>query len=152
MPAEIGSPAPSFTLVDQDREPFDSESLKGHRALVVFMPFPFTGNCTAEACTLRDNLAQLGELDAKVVIVTVHPLFTNKEWATQHGIEYPVLADYWPHGETAIAYGAFNDKVGAANRITYVLDADSVVREIIDSGSLGVVREYDSYVAALEAI
>jgi peroxiredoxin len=152
MPAEIGSPAPAFTLVDQDREPFDSESLRGHKALVVFMPFPFTGNCTAEACTLRDNLAQLGELDAKVVIVTVHPLFTNKEWATQNGIEYPVLADYWPHGETAIAYGAFNDKVGAANRVTYVLDADGVVRDIIDSGSLGVVREFDSYVAALEAI
>ena len=53
MPAEIGSPAPAFTLVDQDREPFDSESLKGSKALVVFMPFPFTGNCTAEACTLR---------------------------------------------------------------------------------------------------
>ncbi len=152
MPAEIGSPAPAFTLVDQDREPFDSASLRGHKALVVFMPFPFTGNCTAEACALRDNLAQLGELDAKVVIVTVHPLFTNKEWATQNGIEYPVLADYWPHGETAIAYGAFNDKVGAANRITYVLDADGVVRDIIDSGSLGVIREFDSYVASLEAI
>jgi peroxiredoxin (alkyl hydroperoxide reductase subunit C) len=63
-----------------------------------------------------------------------------------------VLSDYWPHGETAKAYGAFNDTVGAANRYTFVLDEQAIVREIIHTDSLGIAREFDAYTEALAAI
>ncbi|MEX1286883.1 MAG: redoxin domain-containing protein [Acidimicrobiia bacterium] len=152
MPAEIGAPAPSFTLNDQHRNEVSLESLQGRKTLVVFIPFPFTGLCSAEACELRDHLAELNDLDAQVVVITTHALPTNKEWADQNGFEFPVLADYWPHGAVAAAYGAFNEAVGAANRATYVLDEDGIVREIIATDSLGTAREYDAYVTALEAI
>lgn len=152
MPAEIGSPAPDFTLFDQDRNEVTLESLQGHKTLVVFIPFPFTGLCSAEACELRDHLAELKNLDAQVVVITTHALPTNKEWADQNGFQFPVLADYWPHGEVATAYGTFDEIRGAATRSTYVLDADGVVREIIATDSLGTVREYDAYVQALQAI
>ena len=152
MPAEIGAPAPDFTLYDQHRNEVSLESLQGRKTLVVFIPFPFTGLCSAEACEIRDHLAELNDLDAQVVVITTHALPTNKEWADQNGFEFPVLADYWPHGAVARAYGAFNEAVGAANRATYVLDADGIVREIIATDSLGTVREYDAYVTALQAI
>jgi len=87
-----------------------------------------------------------------VVVITVDTHFTNQKWSSDNGFEFPVLSDYWPHGETAKAYGAFNEKVGAANRVSYILDEDGVVRDVIDSGSLGTPREFDDYVAALEAI
>ncbi len=148
----VGSPAPSFELLDQHKNPVSSESLKGSKSLVVFIPFPYTGICDNETCTIRDNLAVLNEMDAKVVIVSVHAVPVLKKWSDDNGFEFPVLSDFWPHGETAKAYGAFNDKVGAANRYTFVLDTDGVVREVINTEALGIHREFDSYTEALAKI
>ncbi len=63
-----------------------------------------------------------------------------------------MLSDFWPHGAVTDAYGTFDPKVGAANRSTYVLDGDGVVRSIVATESRGTAREFDDYVAALEAI
>jgi peroxiredoxin (alkyl hydroperoxide reductase subunit C) len=152
MPAEIGAPAPAFTLRNPAKQEVSLDDFKGRKTLVVFIPFPFTGNCTDEVCELRDNLAQLGDLDSNVVVINCDTPFANGAWAEQNGLDFPVLSDFWPHGEVAQAYGAFNEATGSANRITFVLDAEGIVREIIDSGSLAVVREYDSYVEALQGI
>ncbi len=152
MPAEIGQPAPDFALISQDREPVTLESLKGRKSLVVFIPFPFTGICTAEACMLRDSLSDLGDIDANVVIVTTHAVPTNKKWADENELNFPVLADYWPHGDVSRSYGNFNEDVGVAMRSTYVLDADANVAEIIETEALGVQREHAAYVEALARI
>ena len=148
----IGSPAPSFELVDQERNTVSSESLKGSKSLVVFIPFPFTGICDNETCTIRDHLTQLNDMEANVVIITVHAVATTKKWADENGFTFPVLSDFWPHGETAMAYGAFNETTGSANRYTFVLDAEGIVREIINTESLGVAREFDTYIEALARI
>jgi peroxiredoxin len=152
MPAEIGSPAPDFTLYSQDREEVTLDSLKGRKSLIVFIPFPFTGTCEGELCAIRDNLAQLNDLDANVVAITTNPLFSNKAWSDQNGFGFPVLSDFWPHGAVTDAYGTFDPKVGAANRSTYVLDADGIVRAIVATESRKFARDYDDYVAALNAI
>jgi peroxiredoxin len=152
MTVTIGQPAPDFELYSQDRDQIGLEYLKGSKSLIVFMPFPFTGVCTAEACMLRDETAALKDLDAGVVIITTHAVPTNKKWADENGLEFPVLSDFWPHGEVAQAYGTFNDKVGAANRYTFVLDADGIVRDVINTDSLGTAREFQLYTEALAAI
>jgi peroxiredoxin (alkyl hydroperoxide reductase subunit C) len=152
MAAEIGAPAPAFTLANVDREMVSNEDLKGSKALVMFIPFPFTGICDGEACAMRDNLAALNDMDAKVVIITVHARPTNAEWAKQNGFEFPVLSDFWPHGEVASAYGNFDENVGAATRTTYVLDEDGIVRDIIATDSLGTAREIDAQIEALRKL
>ncbi len=145
----VGDPAPAFTLPDTSGNPLSLTDLTGAKRLVVFIPFPFTGTCDAEACALRDNLAQLSELAADVVVITCHAKAVNKKWADENGFEFPVLSDFWPHGNVARAYGAFNEDVGAANRNSYVIDEDGVVREIIATESLGIAREFDAYLEAL---
>jgi peroxiredoxin len=145
----VDTAAPSFELPDQDKNLVTSESLQGSKALIVFIPFPFTGICDGEACALRDGLAQLSELDAKVVVITVHAVSVTKKWADENGFEFPVLSDYWPHGEVAKAYGAFNEDRGCANRYTFVLDADGIVRQVINTETLGAAREFDAYLEAL---
>jgi peroxiredoxin len=152
MTAAIGSPAPRFELIDQSRNPVSLDSLKGSKSLVVFIPFPFTGNCDSEACAIRDQLSTLSGLDARVVVITCHAVPTAKRWADENGFEFPVLSDFWPHGEIAKAYGAFNEERGVANRYTFVLDEDGIVRDIVNTDSLGVAREFDSYVEALQRI
>lgn len=148
----VGSQAPAFELLDQDKNPVSLESLKGSKTLIVFIPFPFTGLCDDESCTIRDNLQALQHLDAKVAIITVHAVSVAKKWADEYGFEFPVLSDYWPHGETAKAYGAFNEERGSSNRYTFVLDAEGIVREVINTESLGITREFDAYTAALAKI
>lgn len=148
----VGSAAPQFALYDQDRNLVSLDSLKESKSLVVFIPFPFTGNCDNETCAIRDHLSKLNELDAKVVIITVHAVPVAKKWADENGFEFPVLSDYWPHGAVAQAYGAFNEALGAANRFTFVLDAEGVIRDVINTDSLKVIREFDAYIEALAKI
>jgi len=152
MSAEIGSPAPEFTLRAIDGESVSLEALRGRKTLVVFIPFPFTDTCEGELCAIRDRLSELDRLDANVVVITTDTLFSNREWSKKNGFEFPVLSDFWPHGAVTAAYGTFDEKVGAANRSTYVLDADGVVREIVATESRKIPREFDAYVAALAAI
>ena len=152
MSAAVGSPAPSFSLTDQDRNTVTLDDLKGKKSLIVFIPFPFTGHCDNEGCAIRDHLTTLGGLDANVVIITCHAVPVAKKWSDENGFTFPVLSDFWPHGVVATAYGAFNEDVGGANRMTFVLDADGIVHSVVDSGSLGTPREFDAYVTALGEI
>ncbi len=152
MTLAIGTAAPDFTLYDQSREQVSLSDLAGSNALVVFIPFPFTGHCDNEGCQLRDGLADLAKLDAKVVVITTHAVPTNAKWATENGFEFPVLSDFWPHGDVVQAYGAFNEAVGSANRVSYVLDAEGTVRDVIATESLGTPREYELYGEALAAL
>jgi peroxiredoxin (alkyl hydroperoxide reductase subunit C) len=149
MTAEVGSPAPAFSLPDQERNTVALSDLAGRKTLVVFIPFPFTGICEGELCAIRDHLSALNALDANVVAITVHAVPTIARWAQENNFGFPVLSDYWPHGETARAYGAFNEQNGAAWRQTFVLDADGVVREIVKTDTLGEAREFDAYTEAL---
>ena len=152
MTVSTGQPAPGFDLISQEREEVGLESLKGHKSLIVFIPFPFTGICDSEACMLRDELSALGDLDAKVVVITAHAIPSNKRWADENGLNFPVLSDYWPHGVVSRAYGTFNEKLGVANRFTFVLDAEGTVRDVINTDSLGTAREFELYTQALAAI
>lgn len=152
MPLAIGTAAPDFTLYDQSREQVSLEDLKGSNALVVFIPFPFTGHCDNEGCQLRDGLAALTDLDAKVVVITTHAVPTNAKWAQENGFEFPVLSNFWPHGDVVQAYEAFNEIVGSANRVTYVLDEEGIIRDVIATESLGTPREYELYGQALAAL
>ena len=145
----IGDPVPAFTLTDNERQPFSSERLAGRKSLIVFIPFPFSGICEGELCTLRDHLADLDALDANVVAISCDTLFSNAKWADLNGFGFPVLSDYWPHGEIARAFGVFDEEKGVATRTTFVVDADGIVRDVIASGSLGTPREYDLYEEAL---
>ncbi len=152
MSASVGSPAPGFSLTDQDRNTVTLDDLKGKKSLIVFIPFPFTGICDDESCAIRDNLATLNDLDANVVVITCHAVPVAKKWSDENDFTFPVLSDFWPHGVVATQYGAFNEAVGGANRMTFVLDADGIVHSVIDSGSLGTAREFDAYVTALGEI
>lgn len=152
MAAEIGAPAPDFTLLNHDRTAVSLSDLRGKKTLIVFIPFPFTRVCTSELCSLRDNLAALEEADTNVVAITCDSYGSNRAWAAAEGVSFPVLSDFWPHGAVATAYGCFNEGLGVADRATYVLDADGIVREVIRAESFGTAREISSYTEALAAL
>ena len=152
MAAEVGDPAPPFELRDQARNIVLLDDLKGRSALVVFIPFPFTDVCHGELCTIRDNLPRLSDLDANVAVITCDTLFSNRRWSEENGFAFPVLSDYWPHGAVTQAYGAFDERIGAARRYTYVLDPAAVVRATVKSEELSIPREFEQYLQALQEL
>lgn len=147
-----GQAAPNFTLIDQNKKPVSLQDLGGRKSLIVFIPFPFTGVCEGELCTIRDRHADLRNFDANVVIITCDTFAANKKWAEDNAFAFPVLSDYWPHGEVCKRYGTFNENLGVSNRYTFVLDEDGVVRNVISTEALGIAREFDEYTEALAAI
>lgn len=152
MPAKIGSPAPDFTLLNYDKTRLSLADLRGSRTLLVFIPLPFTRVCTSELCDLRDNLAGLESEGTRVVAVTCDSYGSNGAWARAEGVTYPILSDFWPHGGVATAYGCFNEARGISDRTTYVIDAEGIVRDIIEAESFGAARDMNAYTQALGAI
>lgn len=113
--------------------------------MILFVPYPFTKTCTAELCQLRDGLAIFNRSSTRLVVITTHATSTNAEWARQEGFEFDILADYWPHGDVARQYDAFEERFGFAKRVTYFLDSDAIIRDVVASDVLGVARDYDRY-------
>jgi len=150
MSAHIGQPAPKFSLRDQNFQKVSLSDLAGKRSLIVFIPYPFTSVCQGELCAIRDDLAEFEGLDAHVVAITCDTVAVNARWAAEQGYRFPILSDFWPHGEVAIAYGCFDERHGYAKRYTYVLDANGMVREIIFSDVLGEARRHEGYTEALK--
>jgi peroxiredoxin len=150
MAIAAGTAAPDFTLKDQGGNEVTLSSFKGDKAVaLVFYPFTFTGVCQGELCELRDDLSTYEAAGVQVLACSCDSQFAQAKWAAEQGYTFPVLSDRWPHGAVAQAFGVFNEALGCANRATFVIDRDGVIRDVIESANLGTAREKDRYTAAL---
>ena len=152
MAVEVGDGAPDFELKDQHGTPVKLSDFRGEKNVVlVFYPLAFSGVCTGELCQIRDELPTLGGDDVQVLAVSVDSMFALRAWADQEKYQFPLLADFWPHGEVAHAYGVFNTERGFANRGTFVIDRSGVVR-FAEMLSPGETRDQDAWRKALSAL
>jgi peroxiredoxin (alkyl hydroperoxide reductase subunit C) len=154
MAPEVGTEAPDFTLKDQNNQEVTLSSFRGKRnVLVVFYPFAFSGICTTELCSVRDDLPNFQNDDVQILAISVDHPFTLKAWSDAQGYDFPLLADFWPHGEVAKAYGVFNDTRGMALRGTFLVDKDGIVRfsEVNQPGDARDQGGWKKAVAALAA-
>ena len=153
MTIETGQDAPDFTLKDQDGNDVTLSSFRGDKAVaLVFYPFTFTGVCQGELCELRDDNSQYSEAGLQVLAVSCDSRHAQRVWAEQQGFTFPVLSDFWPHGEVAKAYGVFNDALGCAIRATFIIDKAGKVVDTFQTDNLGTARDKASYQAALGKI
>src|SRR5215470_2257759 len=124
MAIEVGDSAPDFELKDQHGTPVKLSDFQGKKNVVlVFYPLAFSGVCTGELCAIRDELPTLGDDDdVQVIAVSVDSMFAQRAWAEKENYQFPLLADFWPHGGVAKTYGIFNEGAGIATRGTYIID------------------------------
>lgn len=128
MAVEVGDGAPDFELKDQHGAPVKLSDFRGEKNVVlVFYPLAFSGVCSGELSRIRDELPTLGD-DVEVLAVSVDSMFALRAWADQEHYQFPLLSDFWPHGETARRYGVFDEDRGVALRGTFIIDAEGVVR------------------------
>jgi peroxiredoxin len=132
MGIQAGDEAPDFELRDQNGQPVRLSSFRGHKTVVVmFYPFAFSRVCTGELCAVRDSLPQWQSDDVQLLAVSCDMMFSLRAFAERDGLEFPLLSDFWPHGAVASAYGVFNETTGAADRSTFIVDHDGVVRWVV---------------------
>ena len=152
MAPEVGTEAPDFTLKDQNNQDVTLSSFRGRRnVLVVFYPFAFSGICTGELCAIRDDLSTFQNDDVQVLAVSVDHVFALKACANQEGYQFPLLSDFWPHGEVAQAYGVFNTDRGMAVRGTFLVDKGGIVR-FAEVNAPGEARDQDAWKKAVSAL
>jgi peroxiredoxin len=136
MSAEVGTPAPDFTLTNQDRQPVTLSAQKGHPVVLAFFPAAFSSVCTKELCTFRDTLATLNRANAQVYGISVDTFFTLKAFQEQQGLTFPLLSDF--NKQAIRDYGVFNEDMiglkGIAKRAVFVVDKDGIIRyrEVLD--------------------
>ena len=152
MTVAVGQQAPDFELKNQFGELVKLSDLRGSKNVVlVFYPFAFTPTCTGELCTIRDEKVSFENDDVQVFGISCDPAPSLKVFAEQEKLDYPLLSDFYPHGEVSKAYGVFLEERGFSTRGTFVIDKEGVVRwSVVNAPS--DARSTDEYRAALAAL
>ena len=152
MAPEVGSQAPDFTLKDQNNQDVALSSFRGDRSvLVVFYPFAFSGICTGELCAVRDDLADFQNDQVQILAISADHPYALKAWSEAQGFDFPLLSDFWPHGEVAKAYGVFNESRGMAVRGTFLVDKAGTV-QFAEVNGPGEARDQDGWRKAVAAL
>jgi peroxiredoxin len=146
--------APDFDLANQFGEHVRLSDFRGKSAVaLVFFPLAFSSTCTTELCELRDNLSLFNTDSVQLIGISVDSKATLRAFAEAEGYDFPLLADFWPHGDVAKEYGVFLEEKGFANRATFLIDVDGVIRAsfVTAPGQARSLSEYTEALAELHA-
>ena len=126
---QAGEQAPDFTLKDQDGNDVRLSGFQGRKnVLLAFFPLAFTPVCSCQIPQYKEDLDKFGDVDAQVLAISVDSVPAHKAWTEQMGgIPYPVLADFYPHGDVAKKYGVLREQ-GIAERALFVVDKQGIIR------------------------
>ena len=152
MTLETGREAPDFTLRDQHGQHVSLSSFRGRKAvMVMFYPYAFSSVCTGELSAVRDRLPTFESDTVQVLAVSCDPMFALRALAEQDGLTFPLLSDFWPHGATARAYGAFDEERGCSDRSTFIVDREGVLRWAVHS-AMREARDLDEQARVLAGV
>ena len=123
-----GSPAPDFTLPDQDGEEVSLANLRGRRVVLCFYPADFSPVCTDQLSIYQEVLPEIESRGATLLAISVDGQWSHKAFQAKLGVDIPLLADFHPKGAVAERYGAYLPDHGTANRSLVLVDEGGVVR------------------------
>jgi len=128
----VGSPAPEFELADQKGQLHSLEDYRNQWVILYFYPKDGTPGCTTEACEFRDNIFAFRELDTQILGVSLDDVESHQEFAENHNLPFPLLAD--TEGETSTAYGVKTRMFGmtVAKRHTFIIGPDGKIAKHYD--------------------
>ncbi|MFC4212816.1 redoxin domain-containing protein [Pedobacter lithocola] len=138
MSLQIGDQAPDFKLNSSDLAEVALSAFEGKKVIIHFFPMAFTGTCTEQLCTMRDNFSFYEGIDAQVLGISVDSPFSLAKFKEVQSYQFPLLSDF--NKETSQAYGAFYDEFvfglkGVSKRAAFVIDEDGKViyAEVLES-------------------
>ncbi|MFS3128769.1 peroxiredoxin [Nocardioides sp. Bht2] len=149
---KVGDLAPDFTLRDQFGQDVTLSSYRGTKAVALFFyPFAFSGVCTGEMAGIRARLAEFLTFDSEVLAISCDPTYALRAFADSDGLNFPLLSDFWPHGDVARAFDVFDEKRGCARRSTYILDKEGRIAWAVHN-AMPEGRDLDEHLRELQAL
>jgi len=149
---ERGATAPDFLLRDQFGQDVSLSSFRGRKAVAIFFyPFAFSGVCTGEMAGIRDRLDEFLTFDTEVLAVSCDPVYALRAFADADGLNFPLLSDFWPHGEVTRSYDVFDEAKGCPRRSSYVIDREGRVRWSVHNAA-PEGRDLDDHLRQLQAM
>ena len=152
MEITVGTKAPNFTLRNSDKAEVSLEDYKGKNVVLLFFPLAFSGVCTTELCTMRDDIATYEGLNAEVLAVSVDSLFTLEQFKKAENYNFQLLSDF--NKNVSLAYGALYedfvlDMKGVSKRSAFVIDKEGIIQyaEVLESA--GDLPNFEAVKAAL---
>ena len=136
---ESNTPAPGFTLPDQDGNPVSLADLRGRTVVLYFYPKADTPGCTTQACSIRDRGSEYDAAGAVVVGVSPDPVAAIKRFHARQGLNFTLLAD--ENHSVSEAYGAWTEKsrggetYWGVQRSTFIIDAAGTIAHVIPKAS-----------------
>ena len=131
MKIKPGKQAPDFSLYDSDKNKITLSDLKGHNVLLLFFPAAFTGTCTKELCSVRDNISLYNNADAKVFGISVDMVYSLAKYKEEQNLNFSLLSDF--NKEVSVAYGCLYETFsyemkGVSKRAAFIIDKKGLVR------------------------
>ena len=131
MTIKTGDKAPEFSLFSSEKEKVNLSNFQGKNVVVLFFPLAFTGVCTKELCSIRDEMADYNKLDTEVLGISIDTVMVLEKFKAEQGYNFTLLSDF--NKEACRSYGAYYDEFvlgmkGVANRSAFVVDKEGIIR------------------------
>jgi glutaredoxin-dependent peroxiredoxin len=141
MKVATGQRAPDFTLFDTEKNAVTLSEKLGHNVLLLFFPLAFTSVCTAELCSVRDNLKMYEQLSVKPFGISVDSLYSLGRYRSEQNLNFPLLSDF--NKEVSEIYGSLYDKFsygmkGVSKRSAFLIDKNGIVQyaEVLENAGM----------------
>lgn len=131
---QAGSPAPAFSLPDQDGKTVSLADLKGRWVVLYFYPRDDTPGCTKEACAFRDHFAEFKKQGVIVLGVSTDSAKSHDKFIAKYQLPFTLLVD--DEKKIVEAYGVWGEKsfLGkkylGTHRVTFLVGPDGRIRKV----------------------
>ena len=155
MKIEIGQAAPDFTLYDSTKNKVTLSDLRGENVLLLFFPLAFTSTCTAELCSVRDNISFYNKVNAKVFGISVDSLHTLAKYKADQNLNFTLLSDF--NKNVSSLYGSLYEMFGynmkgVSKRSAFVIDKEGIIRYVEILENAGEQPNFKNIALTLESL
>ena len=155
MKIEIGMPAPAFSLFDSEKNKVSLSDFQGQNVLLLFFPLAFTGVCTRQLCSVRDNIGHYDNMKAKVLGISVDSLYTLAKFKEEQSYNFPLLSDF--NKEVSKQYDSLYETFGfgmkgVSKRSAFIIDKNGIIQyaEVLENA--GEIPSFDAIQASLASL
>ncbi len=155
MSVAVGQKAPDFKLFNTEKKEISLADYKGKNLVILFFPLAFTGVCTAELCSIRDNYNVYTSLNAEVIGISIDSLFSLERFKKEQSYNFDLLSDF--NKTTAKDYDSLYERfgfgmLGVTKRSAFVIDKDGIIQyaEILEDANKQ--PDFEKIKATLEKI
>jgi|SRR6478672_9963266 len=139
MGLKVGDKVPDFHSTDTNGNDFDSRSIVGQKAMVIyFYPKDDTRICTEQACSFRDNYQEFKDLGAEVIGISADSVKSHIQFKSKYNLPFILLSDH--DKKLRKLFGVANDLLFIPGRETFVIDKNGIVQMVFNSSREGEIH------------